>query len=139
MIKGSCLCGKIRYEADGVPLFGVFCHCCDCQKLSGSGHVPVMGVAKSMFRVTGEPKSYGVRGASGKIATRNFCGDCGSLLFGTPEVVPDIVTIYVGSLEDSSMFEPRYVQFTRDRPAWDNFRSSLPEYETTPDRKTGHT
>ena len=104
MIAGGCLCGRVRYEAQGDALFGVLCHCRDCQRVSGTGHVPVMGVRKSTFRVTGETKTYGVLGGSQKQAIRHFCPNCGSLLFGTPEVVPDIVTLYVGSLDDPNAF-----------------------------------
>ena len=132
MIAGGCLCGRVRYEAQGDALFGVLCHCRDCQRSSGTGHVPVMGVQKSTFRVTGETKSYGAPGGSRKQAIRHFCPNCGSLLFGTPEVAPDIITIYVGSLDDPSAFDPQYVQFTRDRPDWDKMDAHLPEYETVP-------
>ena len=132
MIAGGCLCGCVRYEAQGDALFGVLCHCRDCQRTSGTGHVPVMGVLKSTFRVTGETNSYGALGGSQKQAIRHFCPNCGSLLFGTPEIAPDIVTIYVGSLDDPSAFNPQYVQFTRDRPDWDKMDAHLPEYETVP-------
>jgi len=132
MIAGGCLCGRVRYEAQGDALFGVLCHCRDCQRVSGTGHVPVMGVRKSTFRVTGETKTNGVLGGSQKQAIRHFCPNCGSLLFGTPEVVPDIVTLYVGSLDDPNAFNPQYRQFTRDRPDWDKMDAHLPEYETVP-------
>jgi hypothetical protein len=130
MMTGGCLCGRVRYESRGEQLFGVLCHCRDCQRASGTGGVPVMGVPKSTFRVIGETRTYGVLGGSRKQAVRHFCPSCGSLLFGTPEVVPDVVTIYVGSLDDPSAFRPTYAQFTRDRPAWAEMR--LPEYETAP-------
>jgi hypothetical protein len=46
-------------------------------------------------------------------------------------VAPEIVTVYVGGLDDPSVFKPAFAQFTRDRPTWDQ-RSDLPEFETTP-------
>lgn len=119
MITGGCLCGRVRYQAGGEPLFGVHCHCRDCQRASGTGHVPVMGVAKATFAVTGAPKQYANTGGSGENAVRNFCPDCGSLLFGTPEVAPDLVTIYAGSLDDPALFKPQAAQFTRWRHDWD--------------------
>lgn len=132
MITGGCLCGRVRYEAQGAALFGVLCHCRDCQRASGTGHVPVMGIPKATFRVTGETKSYGALGGSRKQAIRHFCPNCGSLLFGTPEIVPDIVTIYVGSMDDPNEFSPEYSQFTRDRPDWDRTEVRIPEHETVP-------
>jgi hypothetical protein len=91
-----------------------------------------MGVLKSTFRVTGETRSYGVLGASQKQAIRHFCPTCGSSLFGTPEIAPDIVTIYVGSLDDPNIFKPGYAQFTRHRMVWDKIDARLPEHETVP-------
>jgi hypothetical protein len=131
MISGGCLCGRVRYESGGQALFSVICHCRDCQKASGSFGVPVMGVARAAFSVVGEPKGYGVTGGSGKPAVRFFCPECGSLLFGTPASLPDVVTIYVGSLDEPARFAPQEVIFTRYRPAWWRTRGALPEYETT--------
>src|SRR5215831_11286189 len=99
MIFGGCRCGRVRYESDGKALFSVICHCRECQRASGSFGLPVMGVSEATFKVTGEPKVYNCTGGSGQPALRFFCPDCGSLLFGQPKVVPNVVTIYVGSLD----------------------------------------
>ena len=37
---GGYLCGAIRYEAVGEPVFTLRCHCRDCQRQSGAAHVP---------------------------------------------------------------------------------------------------
>ena len=54
-------------------------------------------------------------------------------MFGTPEVIPDIVTIYVGTLDDATIYKPQHAMFTRDRPEWCKLRAELPEFETTPE------
>ena len=111
MITGSCLCGRVKYEARGEPLFCVVCHCRDCQKASGGGHMPVVGVRKADFSMTGEARVFGVRA---------FCPHCGSMLLGLPQSAPDLVTLYAGALDDPCpAFEPEYVQFTRHRRDWD--------------------
>ena len=38
MITGSCLCGRVKYEARGKPLFCVVCHCRDGQGLRRRAH-----------------------------------------------------------------------------------------------------
>ena len=129
MINGGCLCGSVRYVSSGPPLFSVICHCRDCQKASGTGGVPVMGVRKSSFQVTGAVRQSTTTGGSGKPAIRNFCPECGSLLFGTPESAGDLVTIYVGSLDDPSVFQPNKAVFKRDRPPWAKLATELKEYE----------
>jgi hypothetical protein len=132
MVTGGCLCEAVRYQAAGDPVYAVLCHCRDCQRASGSGHVPVMGVPKSSFAVEGETKLYVVRHANGRSSTRHFCPTCGSLLFGTTEIAPEAVSIYVGTLDDPSVFQPEAVMFRRDRYAWDVGAEALTEFETIP-------
>ncbi|MDF1610384.1 GFA family protein [Hoeflea sp. YIM 152468] len=128
-ITGGCLCGQTRYEASGPVLFSLLCYCVDCQKASGTGHVPIMGVARSGFTVDGPTVMSTVTGGSGLRAIRNFCANCHSLLFGTPEAAPDFVTIYAGSLDDRHLFTPQKAQFTRTRQAWDSVPAGLPAYQ----------
>ena len=128
-ITGGCLCGQTRYQANGPELFSLLCYCVDCQKASGTGHVPIMGVARSGFTVNGPAVASKSIGGSGRMAVRNFCARCHSLLFGTPEAAPDLVTIYAGSLDDSHLFTPQKAQFTRTRQAWDSVPAGVPAYE----------
>ncbi|MCC6708770.1 MAG: GFA family protein [Gammaproteobacteria bacterium] len=129
---GACLCGKVRYEARGEVLFSVICHCRDCQRASGSFGVPVMGVRKSSFTVSGATKVTTSVGGSGQAALRHFCASCGSLLFGTPAVAPDLITLYVGSLDRLDAFEPTAAIFTRSRPAWAKPAHGLVEFDGPP-------
>ncbi|WP_457354650.1 GFA family protein [Roseateles sp. P5_D6] len=132
-LTGRCLCGGVRYESTGPVLFSVVCHCRDCQRASGSGGVPVLGVPKPSFSYTGVVKQSRITGGSGLAAVRNFCSDCGSLLFGTPESAPEMVTIYVGSLDDPALFSPTAVLFAGQRPPWAKLATPLTEHETLPE------
>ena len=46
---GGCLCGAIRYETVGDPVFTLRCHCRDWQRQSGAAHVPA--ARRSMCRL----------------------------------------------------------------------------------------
>ena len=128
-----CLCNKIVYEYRGTPLFQVICCCEDCQRVSGSSHVPVMGASKAEFAVTsGTTRTYVSTGGSGKNAVRHFCPDCGSLLFGTPEVANEMVTIYAGSLDNKSIFNPSSVIFGKSKVHWEIFDQGIPVFESLP-------
>lgn len=132
MFTGRCLCGACRYESPGPALFSVICHCRDCQRTSGSGGVPVLGVPNTSFASTGPIRQSRVTGGSGMPAVRNFCAECGSLLFGTPESAPEMVTIYVGSLDDSTHFQPQAALFTSQRPTWAKLAVDVEEFATMP-------
>ena len=126
---GGCLCGRVRYRSEGAARFGILCFCRDCQRASGGGHVPIIGIDKSGFRVEGGPARYVLTGGSGHMTGRNFCPDCGSLLYGTPTVAPDLITLYVGSLDDPSVFRPTDSVHTRHRNAWDTAGAGLPDHD----------
>ena len=113
---GGCLCGALRYEAEGEPMHSGHCYCADCRKASGSGFIPFMGFRSSAVRFTGQSRTFTSKAASGGDAVRNYCPICGSLVFGGRVGEDSSHTIYVGSLDDPSVFHPKIAIFTRGRP-----------------------
>jgi hypothetical protein len=132
--SGGCLCGAVRYEIDGEPIFSGHCHCVDCQKVTGTGHVSVVAVPADAVKVTGKLSSYAVTADSGQPYTRFFCSNCGSFIYGEPSAMPGVRTVTAGTLDDTSVFEPQMVIYTKSRPAWDVIDSGLPEFESMPPR-----
>ncbi|WP_425476818.1 GFA family protein [Dyella psychrodurans] len=132
MFEGQCLCGAVQYQSTGPALFSVICHCRDCQRASGTGGVPVMGVSRSSFSFRGPAKHSRVCGGSGLPSDRYFCSECGCLLFGMPSAYPDLVSIYVGSLNDSASFSPTDALFIAQRPRWATLSLPLAEHEGLP-------
>ncbi|HEY0421065.1 MAG TPA: GFA family protein, partial [Acetobacteraceae bacterium] len=114
---GGCLCGALRYEADGEPLYAGHCYCADCRKASGSGFIPFMGFSSSAVRFSGETRKFVSKSARGGNAVRNSCPACSSLVFGGEVGKDDSLTIYAGSLDDPSSFRPRIAIFARNRPS----------------------
>lgn len=92
----------------------------------------MLGVPKASFTHSGPVKQSRVQGGSGLPAVRNFCSECGCLLFGSPESEPDLITIYVGSLDDPAVFSPTDALFTGHRPAWAALAVSLVEHTGFP-------
>jgi hypothetical protein len=115
---GGCLCGALRYETDGEPLYAGYCFCADCQKASGSGFIPFMGFASAAVRFRGETRQFRSKAANGGDAVRNACALCNSLVFGGEVGKSDAFTIYAGSLDDPSAFVPKAAIFGRNRPPW---------------------
>jgi hypothetical protein len=126
---GGCLCGAVRYEAEGAPKFMGHCYCADCRKASGSGFVPFMGFASDAVRLTGETRKFFSPAANGGDAVRNFCPVCGGLVFGGEAGKDTMFTIYAGSLDDPSLFHPTVAIFTRGRPDWAVIPPELKIYE----------
>jgi hypothetical protein len=132
-IKGGCLCGAVRYEAKRPPLYSGFCHCRDCQRATGTGHCCYMMFSRADVDVTGELSAFETRAENGNPSIRYFCPTCGSQIFGSGPPDDDRWTVYAGTLDDTSLFEPTNAVFTRSRPHWDRSAHCMDEYETLPD------
>ena len=130
---GGCLCGAVRYEADGEPGFSGHCYCADCRKASGSGFIPFMGFASAAVRFSGQTRQFRSKAFRGGDAVRNSCPVCGGLVFGGEVGKDQSHTIYAGSLDDPSRFRPTIAIFARDRPDWAMIPAGLTAFETMPD------
>ena len=130
--KGGCLCGALRWEASAPPRFAGFCFCADCRRSSGSGFIPFMGFAAEHIRFSGEARQIRSPAITGGEAVRNRCAACGSLVYGG-EVGRDAEhTVYAGSLDDPSLFEPQVAIFVRDKPDWVSIPAGVAPFETMP-------
>jgi len=49
MVRGSCFCGGIRFEADTVPLITT-CHCAKCRKSRGAAFSVTACIPLDSFR-----------------------------------------------------------------------------------------
>ncbi|PQE06006.1 hypothetical protein CJF30_00004932 [Rutstroemia sp. NJR-2017a BBW] len=103
MPQGSCLCGQIVFEYTGEPSITALCHCHACQKWCGATSSSNLIVPREQFKLLkGTPNTFEIPGDSGKINKRSFCGNCGSSLFGELELMPEIVGIKAGSLDNGA-------------------------------------
>ncbi len=130
--SGGCLCGQLRYVAEGEPLYCGHCYCSDCRKASGSGFIPFMGFDAAQVRISGRTLQFRSRSFRGTDAVRNSCPVCGGLVFGGEAGADESHTIYAGSLDDPSAFRPTVAIFTRDRPAWAFLPPDLMAFESMP-------
>jgi hypothetical protein len=132
-MTGGCLCGRVRYEAAGAPVFSLICHCRDCQRSSGSAYNAALRMPAAGFRITqGEPKLYVKTADSGNTVTRAFCPDCGSPLFIRVSTRPDLIGLRAGTLDDPSLFHPEAHIFVKSAQPWDHLDPALPKYDAYP-------
>ena len=76
MLEGGCSCGAIRYKLTNSPLIVHACHCRDCQRITGGPHVINIWIERKFVEATGaEPKSFVLKGGSGKKHEVFFCDD----------------------------------------------------------------
>jgi hypothetical protein len=130
--RGRCLCGAVRFETHGRPEIVAHCHCKDCQRLTGGGHSTGAMFPTSRFQLKGTVGEYLLESEAGNEVTRVFCPSCGSPILGRNSGMPGFVTVSLGTLEDSSEFEPAVVVFARNRKPWDVMDETIPTFDAQP-------
>ena len=124
---GGCCCGAVHYTIAAEPIRGFQCQCRDCQRDTGSGHSSVMVFPRNAVSVTG-PVSEFLRGTdSGAEKSKGFCGTCGSPLYNKPLSKPDMIGIYVGTLDHPGGFRPQEVIYASRGHGWDFLDPTLPK------------
>ena len=124
-IKGGCLCGEVRYEANESLFDAHYCHCRVCQKASGAPAIAGAFVSRAGFLFThGEPKLY----RSSPIVERGFCANCGTYLLYRPliEEWSDWVVITIASLDRPDSVPPQRHYGIESHIAWFNINDGLP-------------
>jgi hypothetical protein len=131
-IAGGCLCGAIRYIADQSPFDAGYCHCSMCQKSLGNLFGAWVFFNQADFHwTTREPDWY----RSSNTVGRGFCRTCGSPITYQPDGV-DFVTIWMGTLDDPTAFEPRAHWHTESKIPWVDIHAKLPDMGKTFDVDT---
>ena len=121
-ITGGCLCQNLRYEIDKPPFEAGYCHCDMCKKALGGLFGAWVFVKPSDFRfIKGELHWY----QSTKRVKRGFCTNCGSPMIFQPNDV-DIVTIWMGTLDDPAAFEPEAHWWAESKIHWVDIHKQLP-------------
>ena len=81
MHKGSCLCGAVTFDVDGVLSPPDACHCTQCRKWTGH-YLASTDVPRAMLRIN-DPGQLVWFHSSEKVR-RGFCSRCGASLFFDP-------------------------------------------------------
>jgi hypothetical protein len=131
-VTGRCLCGAVRFTVSGPVIRMAQCHCRDCQRASGTGHMSNAIFKLADVALTGETVSYASAADSGNTLTRHFCPTCGARLFSFTSARPGLIIMAVGAFDDTSWFRPQHVLYTKNRAAWDHTTDEVPNFEGMP-------
>jgi hypothetical protein len=131
--SGGCACGSIRYESTAEPMVMLHCHCRDCQQSSGGPFSSLVVVATEAFKLLqGSLHFHASPSQMGGQTHRGFCAGCGSPILAKPDLVPHLMAIRTGSLDDPSWFSPQVDVWTSDAHPWDQMDPTLPKFEKYP-------
>ncbi len=117
-IEGGCSCGKLRYSAEAEPIFTGVCHCKACQKITGTAFSLVLAIPAPALSVTGEGKVFDSKGDSGQATHSTFCPNCGSPVLDSVDVMPGVMMIRAGTLDDASWLKPAMEIYCDSKMPW---------------------
>lgn len=106
MLKGSCLCGAVAYEADASIERIVHCHCHTCRKTHGTAFSSVAAVPRDKFR--------------------RFCSSCGSHVMAE-RVAQPVVLLRLGCLDTEVRERPQVHIWRSDAAPWYDPKVNVPE------------
>ena len=118
-IPGGCLCGAVHFAIVAPPRTLYACHCSDCQTATGSAFVLAMRVPIDGITVTqGETKAFERSRSDGRKRNLYRCTKCLTALWSEALLSPEYLTVYAGTLDDTSRLEPVGHLWTSDALPW---------------------
>ena len=132
MIRGSCLCGHVKFEITRAAAPFELCHCARCRKASGSAFFAWLLVERDDFKllqgrdqiktfaapVRESPPAYGT----------NFCSRCGSPV-PNPFGESRYLEVPAGLLDDDPLIRPDRHIFVDVKSSWFKISDDLPQLD----------
>ncbi len=123
--SGGCLCGAIRYLAEGEPLWVAHCHCKSCRRTTGTALVTYAGYARGQVTfASGAPARY----ASSPGVTRSFCGTCGTPIAYEGKRWPEEIHLLLCTLDEPEGLEPLGHVYVAEQLPWLKLADGLPRH-----------
>jgi hypothetical protein len=121
--SGGCLCGAVRYRAEGPPRSSSTCHCRSCRLASGAVSVAWFVVPLQRFRWTaGEPARF----RSSAQVTRSFCGRCGTPVAYQHDDSPGDIELTTATLDHPERLPPTREIWLSQKVPWAAADPALP-------------
>ncbi|MFV2060920.1 MAG: GFA family protein [Gammaproteobacteria bacterium] len=127
---GSCLCGNVKYEINGMINDIVMCHCSLCRKAQGSAFATNANVAANDFRfVSGEENLTAYEANPGQI--KYFCKTCGSPIMSKQLKRPELIRIRLGLVESNIVERPHAHIYVSSKANWEIISGDLAQFDET--------
>ena len=131
MLRGSCLCGGIRYEIGGKLFAALHCHCSMCRKAQGAAFRSRARVQAADFRwISGEHLVTFFESSPGN--HRGFCRVCGSPILTKFDFDASVFSLPLGVLDDDPGIRPQFHVYVASKAPWFTISDDLPQFAELP-------
>ena len=122
MHTGHCLCGQLRFEADGEPQWVSYCHCASCRRHTASPVTCFVNFKSDRVRFTGDRTLY----ESSEGVTRSHCAICGTPISYETQCRSDEIDLYLNAFDNPQDFKPQIHAFFEEHIPWFDTQDDLP-------------
>jgi hypothetical protein len=140
-VRGSCLCGGVKFEINGPLSRPLNCHCSLCRKQHGAAFRSRARVRRSDFKwIRGEELVTYYEATRGY--RRGFCRVCGSPILNRAELHSRVAEshpqslnefgIALGTLDDDPGVRPESHNFVGSKAPWFEITDDLPQFPELP-------
>lgn len=134
-LRGSCLCGGVKFEIIGPLQQPLNCHCSRCRKQHGAAFRSRVRVRIEDFKwLQGEELVKYYESSPG--FRRGFCGNCGSPIINRPgpgyKFAASEFGVPLGILDGDPGVRPEQHVFVRSKAPWFEITDDLPQHPEYP-------
>jgi hypothetical protein len=130
MIRGSCLCGGVRFQINGVLSQARNCHCSMCRKAQGAAFRSRASASVEEFEwVQGESLVTFYQSSPGN--HRGFCRTCGSPVVSRFDGA-SYYGVPLGVLDGDPGVRPELHVHVASRAPWFTITDDLPQFAAGP-------
>jgi hypothetical protein len=121
--EGGCLCGAVRFKAEGEPLNVRICHCRLCQKAMGAPFFARALFDQRALTITGPTSRY----PTSERLERVFCPACGTRI-GSRRTNGTAAGIALVLFDDRNAFSPTDHIWISEKIDWVKIADGLPQF-----------
>jgi hypothetical protein len=142
-IRGSCLCGGVKFTINGPLLRPLNCHCSFCRKQHGAAFRTRARVSRAHF-IWDQGEALVAYYEATPGYRRGFCRVCGSPVLNRAEPHSPLAVahpptlgefgIALGTLDDDPGIRPESHIFVGSKAPWFEITDDLPQYPEYPPR-----
>ena len=122
MASGHCLCGQLKFAAQGDPRWVAYCHCASCRRHTASPVSCFVNFDLGHVHFSGERTIY----VSSPGVKRSFCATCGTpLAYETAKRTGEI-DLYLNAFDHPETFTPQKHVYHAEGIPWFDVRDDLP-------------
>jgi hypothetical protein len=125
-MRGSCLCGEVRWQAEPPFALVSHCHCSRCRKARGSAFATYARTPSRSFSRSGSIARF----ASSPGFLRCFCPRCGAVVPGDP--TGEQIFVPLGGLDEDPAVRAGAHIFVASKAAWFELSDGLPRFHAFP-------